>query len=282
MTRGDAGRVSPLRAREKSFTSTRCASTPASTPIERIPDSRSYFMKTRQTRLAPTAIGEESASSISLSAPERGGLDAPLVTSDFLDLCSTIDTKLLHGFCRAEPDNPSPPLSCRTLSTAAAQTRQTDTARAGGRGREDPAPAPPTPPRQRARGTRGAWRGGKRCGALSGERGREGREGRRARRGCKRANPPQGRGRATGRTRRPTATPRPRPPRPQKWGMCAGADGRGARGGAGTTGDGGGRSDCAAPHPPRARGRGEGGGKPRGRGEGWGLRLIDTGSKSGK
>lgn len=234
-------------------------------------------MKTRQTRLAPAAVREESASSISLRPLWRGGFNTPHGTPAIRALTSTIDTKLLHGFCKAEPESPSPPLSRRTLPTAAAQTRQTDTARAGGRGREDPAPAPPTPPRQRARGTRGAWRGGKRCGAWRGERGREGREGRRARRGCKRAHPPQGRGRATERTRRPTATPRPRHPRPQKWGMCAGADGRGTRGGAGTADGGGGRSDCAATHPPRVRGRGEGGGKQRGRGEGRGRWFVVSG-----
>lgn len=216
MTRGVAGRVSPLRAREKSFTLAKCASTPVSTPTIKKPDSRSYFMKTRQTRLAPAAEREESASSISPRPLWRGGFNSPRGTSAIRALTSTIETKLLHGFRYSEPESPSPPLSCRTLPTAAAPPRQTDTARAGGRGREDPAPAPPTPTRQRARGTRGAWRGGKRCGAWRGERGREGREGGRARRGCKRAHPPQGRGRAAERTPRHAATPRPRPPRPQK------------------------------------------------------------------
>lgn len=77
MTRGGVRRVLPLRAREKCVDSTECASTPVSTPAIKKPDSRSNFMKTRQTRFEPTAEREERARSISLSALWRGGFDAP-------------------------------------------------------------------------------------------------------------------------------------------------------------------------------------------------------------
>lgn len=71
--------------------------------------------------------------------------------------------------------------------------------------------------------------------------------------------------------------PRNRRRRAPKRGDARG--GAGAEAGAGA--DGGRRparrSDCAGPHPPRARGRGEGDGKPRGRGEGWGRRTTTNG-----
>ena len=238
-------------------------------------------MKTRQTRLAPAAEREESASSISLRPLWRGGFDTHRGTLDrrrAYDYAATSTVRFLRRHestpdCSTGPDNRDPTTKFalkypQPRAPKGAGGGTPPRPRAGGtpdRSRPPPPTATGASEASEARGVTGAGGARERCRAS--------------------ARAPQGRPPQAGGARRepaPTEDARHRThptaddhataahpaPAEGRGGAKRGAEGRGARGGAGAAGGGGGRNACAATNPPRARGRGEGGGKQRGRGEG--------------
>ncbi len=221
-------------------------------------------MKTRQTRFAPTAVREERACSIFLGALCRWGFDAPYDTPARRREDPTIGTNLLHGFRGSEPETPSPPMSRRTLPTAAAPTAAAMTATAMTRRHRHPTKPnqngkTPDPLRARTDPTRARAEGGGRKKRPTAPRA--------AAAATRAGGPPAAKGRATGppgraRTRGPPATEWPRQP-PSTGGRApprAGFPAGGPRGGGGGGDAGGGRAAeagivCGGRPDPRTRAR---------------------------